>query len=413
MGIFYKRETRNFSDEEKEALISMLPGFQGVPTTYTSAKAIENSDVFTAVHMIASDIATLQLEKRVRGVKDPTDRLSKIINERPNGTYNGYQFKFIMVANALLNGESFAEILRDQKGMPVELVHLPNSVVVLKINQSTGYRLLYFVNDGKKQRTIQSDDMLHFKFFSLDGVNGVSPLKALKDDIETQQNSKKFLANFFKNGTQNGGLLTYKGGKLSKDAREKLKKDWQEANAGTDSAHKVVVLDETMEYKPIEIDTEVLKLINTSNHSTTQVGKVFGIPRHKFGLETSNMNIEEMNMDYLVNTLSPYLEAMVSEISFKTTKDILLSDVSYKFNTDNYKMIDAETKVKNEKIKIETGISTLNQAKEQFGLPSIGPMGDKHFMNLNLTTLDMLEDYQMSKATNLPTKGSSSEGGEE
>lgn len=411
MGIFYKRETRNFSDEEKEALISMLPGFQGVPTTYTSAKAIENSDVFTAVHMIASDIATLQLEKRVRGVKEPTDSLSKIINERPNGTYNGYQFKFIMVANALLNGESFAEIVRDKKGFVVELIHRANSIVVHKIDKSTNYRLIYFINDGKKQRKVEADDMIHFKFFSLDGVKGVSPLKALKEDIETQQNSKKFLANFFKNGTQNGGLLTFKGGELSKEAREKLKKEWQEANAGSDSAHKVVVLDESMEYEPIKIDTEVLKLINTSNHSTTQVGKVFGIPRHKFGLETSNMNIEEMNMDYLVNTLSPYLESMVSEITFKTTQDILLSDISYKFNTDNYKMIDAETKVKNEKIKIETGISTLNQSKAQFGLPSIGPMGDKHFMNLNLTTLDMLEDYQMSKATNLPIKGGENDEG--
>src|SRR5690625_7416683 len=98
--------------------------------------------------------------------------------------------------------------------------------------------------------------MLHFKFFSLDGVNGVSPLKAVKDDIETQQNSKKFLANLFKNVTQNGGLFTFKGIKLSKEAREKLKKEWQEANAGTDSAHKVDVLYETMEYDTITIDTE-------------------------------------------------------------------------------------------------------------------------------------------------------------
>src|SRR5699024_11995393 len=78
--------------------------------------------------------------------------------------------------------------------------------------------------------------------------------------------------------------------------------------SGVDSSHGTIVMDETMEYSPIEVDTEVLTLINTSNHSTAQVGKVFGIPRHKFGLETANMNISEMNMDYLVNTLSPYLE---------------------------------------------------------------------------------------------------------
>src|SRR5690625_7277635 len=101
--------------------------------------------------MNASEIPTPQLDKRERGDKDTAVVLSKIIDERHSGTYNRYQFKFIMVANALLNGKPFAEILRDKKGIPVELVHLPNSVVVLKINQETGYRLLYFFNDGKKQ----------------------------------------------------------------------------------------------------------------------------------------------------------------------------------------------------------------------------------------------------------------------
>lgn len=409
MGIFYK-EQRSLSGEEQEALISMLPGFQGTGTSYTSVKAIENSDVFTAIHMIASDIATLQLEKRVRGAKEKNDGLSRIINVKPNSTYNGYQFKFILVANGLLNGESFAEVVRGRKGGVQELIHWPNSLVVVKTDQSTGYRLEYHVRDvNGKDRKINPEDMLHVRFFTLDGLNGESPLKSLKYDLDTQEDSKKFLAKFFRNGTHNGGMLKYSGGKLSKEAREKLKKEWQEANAGADSAHKVVVLDETMEYKPIEVDTEVLKLINTSNHSTQQVGKVFGIPRHKFGLETSNMNIEEMNMDYLVNTLSPYLEAIVSEIEFKLVDDILISDISYKFNTDNYKMIDSETKAKNSKIRLETGQLSINEAKAEFGESPIGPLGDKHFVSLNLASLDMIDEYQMSKAGNLPIKGGDEE----
>src|SRR5699024_10828384 len=271
--------------------------------------------------MVASDIASLSIQKHVNNVNDPTDNLSKLINIKPNPYYSGYQFKFILVANSLLNGESFAEVVRDEKGNIVELYHVKNSEISYKQDESTKYKLVYEIRNGSKTRRLPSTDILHIKFFTLDGIKGISPLCALKDDMDTQRNSKKFLSNFFKNGTQNGGKLIYKGGKLSVEAREKLKEEWQKTNSGTDQAHKVVVLDETMEYEPIEIDTEILKLINTSNHSTMQVAKVFKIPRHKFGLETANMNTEQMSMDYLVSTLSPYLESIVNEIAFKLIPD--------------------------------------------------------------------------------------------
>lgn len=405
MGIFYK-ETRTLTGEQEEALISMLPGYQGTSRTFTSAKAIENSDVFTAVHMIASDISSLRLEKRIRGTRDNTDPIAELFNVKPNNLYNGYLFKFILVANALLNGEAFAQILRDKKGRPVELLFRPNNSVIVKMDKDTNYNLEYWVRiDAPRDLYVPPKDMLHIKFFSVDGIRGRSPLHSLKHDLNTQEDSKKFMSRFFKNGTHNGGILKMKDGKLSKEAREKLRREWDKAYAGMDSVHGTVVMDGTMEYEPIKVDTEVLKLINTSNHSTAQVGKVFGIPRHKFGLETSNMNIREMNMDYLVNTLSPYLESIVSEIEFKLLDETFGGGVYYKFNTDNYKMVDAETKVKNAKIKLETGMSSINEVREEFGDEPIGDVGNKHLVSLNLASLEMIDEYQMNKAKNLPLKG--------
>lgn len=405
MGIFYK-DNRSLSGEEQEALISLLPGYQSTSRMFTSAKAIENSDVFTAVHMISSDIATLQLEKRIRGTREMNDYIANLFNVKPNSIYNGYQFKFILMANALLNGEAFAEIIRDRKGNPTELVFRPNNSIIIKMDQDTSYRLEYHMatSDGKNV-IIKPENMLHIKFFTLDGIRGNSPLTSLRHDLNTQEDSKKFLSRFFKNGTHNGGILRYKGGKLSKEAREKLRKEWDKSYSGVDSSHGTIVMDETMEYDPIKVDTEVLKLINTSNHSTAQVGKVFGIPRHKFGLETANMNISEMNMDYLVNTLSPYLESIVSEIEYKLLDDNLAGGVKYKFNTDDYKMIDPETKAKISKMKLETGMNSLNELREDYGDEPIGEIGDKHFISLNLASLDMIDEYQMSKATNMPLKG--------
>src|SRR5699024_3331256 len=158
-------ETRTMTGEQEEALISMLPGYQGTSRTFTSAKAIENSDVFTAVHMIASDISTLRLEKRIRGTRDNNDPVAELFNVKPNNLYNGYLFKFILVANALLNGEAFAQIIRDRKGNPTELLFRPNNSVVVKMDKDTNYNLEYWVRiDAPRALYVAPKDMIHISF---------------------------------------------------------------------------------------------------------------------------------------------------------------------------------------------------------------------------------------------------------
>lgn len=417
MAIFKNAERRSqiFTEEEQQQLISVLPGFRGLDErTYKGVDAIKNSDIFTAVMMISSDVASLRLEMMKENIKDATDKFLPLMNSKPNQYYTGYQLKFILMANALLNGQSFAEIVRDGNGKPVAIYHLPNSKVAYEQTAASGFKLIYkYTESAGKERDIQADNVIHLKFFSLDGIEGKSPLISLEDDLATQKNSKKFLSNFFRNGTQAGGMLTVKGSKLSKEAREKLRQEWQEANSGTDQAHKVLVMDETMGYEPIEIDTEILKLINTSNHSTQQVAKAFGIPRHKFGLETANMSLEQMNQDYLINTLSPYLESFVAELNFKLIADVDMGTKRYWFNTDNQKIIDAEKKNKIIRDLRDGGLISTDEGREMIGLPPLpNGLGSKNLVSLNFTTLDMLEEYQMQKAGNLPVPKGGEENGE-
>lgn len=401
MNIFTRRETRSINNESSFS-IATAP-FNTV-TSYTSATAIENSDIFSGVNRIASDIASLELQYRLKNITQDSDNLTYLFNVKPNKYYNGYQLKFIIVANILLNGETFIEVIRDNKGKAIELYHIKNSQVTYKQDASTKYELIYEVIGNNRIRRVKAENMLHFRFFSLDGITGISPLRALKEDIDTQRNSKRFLNNFFKNGNQQGGILTYKDGKLNKEARDKLKEEWQKANAGTNEAHKVVVLDATMDYEAIEIDTEILKLVNTSNFTSEQIAKVLKIPPHMFGLTTTNMKLEEMNNSYVINTLNPYLQAITSEIRFKLGNEIR----SYKFDMDAFKFVDIETKTKVVKERVSMGAISLNEARKEFGdEPIDNDMYDKHYMNLNHVPLEVLEQYQMGKTKHNPIGGES------
>lgn len=388
-------EKRDYTEEDAEVLISMLPGFTGTSTHYTSAKAIENSDVFTIVNLLASDVSSLDIQLNKKEITQ-ADNVTNLFNTNPNDLYSGGTLKFIIAANALLNGESFCEIIRNDRGKVIGLYHRPNSQVVVKLDEETRYKLVYDIYDNKgNKRRIKPSDILHFKFFTLDGLRGVSPLKSLKHDLSMQDDSKRFLANFFKNDTQTGGILKMKHGRLSKEARDKVKKEWQESNAGVKKAHEVLVIDETFDYEPIEVDTEVLKLINASTFSTETIGKTYRIPRHKLGLETSNMSLAQANLDYLTSTLNSYLKVITNEMDYKLSTNF---NDKYQFDTSPFKTTDPETYENLILERVDKGIISLDEGRKRLGeKPRNDELGKKHLVSLNYTTLDQLEDYQMAR----------------
>lgn len=403
MGIFIKRGYPH-SEEEMEALISTLPGFVGIGHhELTSVEALRNSDVFTAIMMIASDLAKMDIHVKQDNRREPYHMVDRLLNKRPNQVYNAYVFKLIVVANALLTKHGYVEIIRDKTGRPIELYHLKTSEVELKSNE----RHFYYLYQNK--RKISYTDVIDYKPYSLDGVGGLSMLESLAPDIDMQQNSKSFFSNFFKQGTQAGGLLKLKNAQLSKEAREVVRKEFQDAYSGAQHAGKVLVLDETMEYDRFEIDTEILKLINSSEHSTAQVAKVFGIPLHKFGIQASNMSLKDSMADYLQSTLSRYMQGIVSEFEFKLFPD---SDRTLDFDAETYRKADWDSYVQTVRNQYQDGAITLNEYREKLGhAPVDADYANKHRVSLNQVNAELVDSYQLNMADNrLKTNG---EGGEE
>src|SRR5699024_12082277 len=100
------------------------------PYAYVPPSNLRNSDVFTAINIIASDIAS-------NPVLCDTDVINKEINNSPNETMDGFHFKYALAANMLLNGNSFAEILPNHN-----LRFIPNNQMTVSQDTITG-RLKY------------------------------------------------------------------------------------------------------------------------------------------------------------------------------------------------------------------------------------------------------------------------------
>lgn len=192
-----------------------------------------------------------------------------------------------------------------------------------------------------------------------------------------------------------------RGASLNKDARNRARDEFQKAMSGTRQAGKVIVLDDTMEYESLEVDTEVLKLIQNSKPSTSEVAKAFGIPLHKFGIETSSIDIGEANVDYLSNTLGQYMKAITSELDFQLFSKEESRSFSFFFDANDIKVLDPETQAKVDRELLESGLRTVDELRLIRGYPPIpGGYGSKHRVSLNQVNIELADDYQRATMDN-------------
>lgn len=378
MGFFYKQSTTG--DPFLDAVVSMQSDDN---TTYTSVGAMRNSDIFTAVSIIASDIASSPLQVIKKGVPGKDSEITNLIDEQPNEVMDGWHLKFSLAVNMLLNGNSFAEIIRDNdKVQAIEL--LPNSSVT--VTQTDDGQLRY--NVGDKKRLVKPENMLHFKFFTQDGLTGISPLYALRDEMKIQKAGNKMIGNFFSNGINSNGILKVKDTELSNKGKENIRKKFEEANGSENGSNalRTIILDESMDYQTMEVNTDVLKLANSKDWTSRQIAAVFRIPVERLGVENTHSSSTQSSLIYVKETLIHYLNCFVSELSSKLGKN-------FRFNVDRMLESDPDTKVQNIMSQVQGSLITINEGRSKMGLPPVDG-GDRLLASLNYTYLDGLEEYQ-------------------
>ncbi|UUV97982.1 phage portal protein [Vagococcus luciliae] len=392
MALFKPRTAVKTSGEPfLDAVVSMTSSDN---TTYTSVKALKNSDVFTAVKIIASDIASSPIEVVKNKMIVEGHELDYLINIKPNEELDGWHFKFSLAVNMLLNGNSYAEIIRENDEV-VQLNLIANSNVTL--TQHENGTLTYEVtnDDGKTKRKLSSKDILHFKYFSQDGLVGISPLNSLKDELDIQRAGNKTLFNFFNRGVNGSGILKVNKSDLDVSAKNAIREKFEEANGSSsgDNALRTIILDETMDYKTLEINTEVLRLVNSNDWNTKQIAKTFGIPSDRLGVENQHSSTVQSNLMYIQSSLGHYLMAFSSELRDKLIVD---KKESLRFNTDRLLETDPANLLENTIKAVQGSLLTINEARKRLGLPE-QEGGDRLLASLNYTYLDNLEKYQMRK----------------
>ena len=290
----------------------------GVSVTETTALAL--SAVWAAVSTISQSIGTLPLNiyRRDGERRFLATELAEfdILHDLPNAEAPAAVVRSALVASSLLHGNAYAEIERDDSGRIIAVWPLHQASVTPWRNKDGD--LYYRVLSTGKEVILFPDEILHFRNFSLDGFLGLSTLTQARDALGLNMGLEKYASKFFGSGARPGVLLKHPG-RLSEEARARLRDGWAKVHQGLDNAHATAVLEEGMEAMPFSIPNDDAQFLESRKFGIEDIARWFNIPLSRLRVQgaTAFANIEQDAIDFVTNTLRPHLVRIEQEINAK------------------------------------------------------------------------------------------------
>ncbi|WP_242362031.1 phage portal protein [Limosilactobacillus antri] len=337
-----KRRSLSLSSSGFSPFLVNSAGNVIVSNTITPTTALTNSDIYAIVSRIASNIAAMKLKTK-----------SPVINKalkQPSDFINGFSFWQKVVVQMLLTGNSYVMIKRDGNNQPHGFIQIPaNAVQINILNKDAGdpvTDVVYTVTlaeDNSKQFTLRSKDIFHFRCLvsgsdaQTNGYCGISPLVSLAQEADIQDNSNRLAVASLKHAIAPTYALKIPGVQVDNADKENLRKNF-EASISRENQGRPIVLDQSMDVAPLQINSNVDELLVNTTFAQSQIAKAFNIPvEYLNGKGDQQSSIQMMNSLY-VNALSIYIHPILSEISQKLGTDVR-ADLSTLSDVDHQQLI--------------------------------------------------------------------------
>ena len=356
---------------------------------YDADKALTLSSVWCAVRLLSESVSSLPCgvyTKEPNGdkVEAVNDRIYNLIKFKPNNYQNKITFFEYVMMSICMTGNSYVQIVRDNSGNPVQLMPIDSALVDVVINEG---ELFYQIDGGG---VLDSADVLHFKTLTDDGIVGLSPIDQCAKAINWGINVEEFGSTFFKNGAKPSSVLSTDRA-LSETAIQRLKNSFNSSYSKLSQSNSTIILEEGLTFKPISISPEQAQFLASRQFSIEEVARIFNVPPHmlKDLTKSSFNNIEMQSQEFVTYTLMPYITRIENEMNLKLFRT---NELGYKFIEFNVNgLLRGDVKSRNEAYKtaITNGYMSINEVRQKENLNSIEG-GDKHFMQLNMTTIEKI-----------------------
>lgn len=246
----------------------------------TQSAALEESVVFACLDIIASSVATPELEVMRRGndgrSQKATDLSSyRLLHRRPNEWQTSFEFRQMMTCHAVLAEEAIAvKAIDGRTGEISELLPvLPQWVTRIKRGRyETVYRL---ADEFGEIGTFSHDQLLIIRNHSWDLMKGLSAVQQARKAIGLAIAAEENLTTLHANGGRPSGILSTEG-ELSDAAIQRLKKAWDSVTRGSGRG-RTAVLDQNMKFSTVAMNQVDAQTLETRRLQVEEICRAMGV----------------------------------------------------------------------------------------------------------------------------------------
>ena len=388
--------------------------------------ALQVTTVFACVKLVSAAIGFLPFQpyeimmakdgRRAKRLAHDHD-LYDLVRWEPNPEMTSFTMRQAMQAHALLWGNAYAELQRDNGNRVVAIwPRNPSRTRPYRVNN----QLVYKTTDGMSEvsspdglnegnspeRTIDAEDMIHIPGLALDGRLGQDTVWLARQAIGLALATEKFGAKFFGNGANPLGVLTHPS-KLTPEAREQAKRSWQEAYGGENQL-RTALLEQGITWTKTSVSPDEAQFLETRKLQIAEVCRVFGVPPHMVAdtERTNRANTEQIGLEFVTFTLGPWLEAWQQEFRrklFPSRSGVGRPQKKYcfLFETRALTMPDAQSRQAYYNSGKQWGWLSTNDINELEGRnPVDDPSADAYWMPVNMQEMGAEEEQDADDGAN-------------
>lgn len=373
--ILNKVKEKELEDEVKKAVKKFYHG----DIDEEDSSKLKSATYYACMQIRCNSIAKLPIklmeETNSGSIKAIKHDLYRILKNRPNSFTTPHDFLWATEFQRLEYGNAYWFMKSDKKGNIKELFLLDSSKMEIHIEEDEDTyikKVFYIYEDPKKGSLVySSDNIVHFKNFSLNGIKGTSIKEYISQVISNEQYSTKVLNKRYKTGLQDPIIVEFDGD-LSEAKSNKIKKKFMDLG-GAKKAGQVVPI--PFEFKVSQLETKLVnsQFFELQGLTTKHIANAFGVKGFQLNdiQKGTYNNIEQQNKAYYSDTLQNTITQYEQEMNYKLLSEKEQIKYYWKFNVDSILRSDLETRSKAHEIAINTGYKTIAEVRNEEDLPYI------------------------------------------
>jgi len=398
--IFDRALTRIRSETTPTSTMTLMDPAQwttGLPLTTSASGAMKVAAVNACVEIRSDSMGKLPMYVMDGVSKKHLNEhyLAYLLSVRPNEAMTPFVFKKLMETYRLLWGNAYAAILRSPRNsVPIELIPLPADYVTPFTADDGALWYVYSDPQTGVRRKIRSWDLIHLKAYSEDGIRGVSVLTRASEIIDNARAQQQFEGKFYTQNARPSGILAVETADLNKDAKEKIRTEWNSIYAGVDNAFKIAVLDNGIKYQQISMSQKDAQFVESKTVTIEDVARFFGVPLYKLQAGKQSYSSNEQNaIEYVVSGLHPAVSQNEEEYTYKLLFDSeIRRGLEVRINMNAELRGDMTARGKWYTDMRNVGAYSVNDILGFEDLPEV-PGGDTRIAPLNSVPLEKLGEY--------------------